>query len=168
MRLINCLALFVCVLLPTFAFSKVPLKVGDLAPNYLGRDESGNKVLLEDNKGKVVVISFWASWCTPCLKELPILESIQNKVGIDKIKVVAVNYKESVKQYRKIKNKFKNLDLTLTHDKRGNIGKKYGIKAIPTLIIIGIDGNVALYKLGYNESSVEDVIGVLNIQLAKT
>ena len=55
MRLINCLALFVCVLLPTFAFSKVPLKVGDLAPNYLGRDESGNKVLLEDNKGKVVV-----------------------------------------------------------------------------------------------------------------
>ncbi len=101
------------------------LEIGDIAPNYLGRDSStGNDVNLEDHKGKVVIITFWASWCTPCIKELPILETIQRNIGIEFIKVVAINFEEDRKQYRKIKNALSSSKLTLTHDKRGKIGKK--------------------------------------------
>ncbi|SFD65557.1 TlpA family protein disulfide reductase [Pseudoalteromonas denitrificans] len=140
------------------------LRIGDIPPNYLGRDSTGNKINLEDNKGKVVVVSFWASWCSPCLRELPILENIQNKIGIDKINVVAINFKEDRKQYRKIKAKLSDLKLTLTHDKRGVIGKKYGVKAVPHLFIIDKEGKLAFQNIGYGDSSIDKLVQVLNKQ----
>lgn len=142
------------------------LDLGDIPPNFLGRDSNGDDVILEDHKGKIVVISFWASWCTPCLKELPILENIQNKVGTDKVKVIAINFKEDKKKYRKIKELLSTLNLTLTHDKRGAIGKKFGVKAIPNLFIVGKNGELVFHNVGYDDSSIDKIIKVLNQQLS--
>jgi thiol-disulfide isomerase/thioredoxin len=142
------------------------LEIGDVPPSYLGKDGDGNKLYLEDHKGKIVVISFWASWCTPCLKELPILESIQNKVGTDKIKVIAINFKEGRKKYRFIKKKLSSLNLTLTHDKRGSIGKKFGVESIPNLFIIGKNGKLIFHNVGYGDESLDKIIDVLNLQLS--
>ncbi len=142
------------------------LELGDVPPNYLGRDSSGDDVTLEDHKGKIVVISFWASWCTPCLKELPILENIQNKVGTDKVKVIAINFKEDKKKYRKIKKLLSSLNLTLTHDKRGSIGKKFGVEAIPNLFIVDKNGELVFHNVGYDDSSIDKIVKVLNQQLS--
>ncbi len=138
------------------------LEIGESPPNFLGRDSDGNDVTLDDNKGKIVVISFWASWCSPCLKELPILENIQNKIGTDKIKVVAINFKENRKQYKKIVKMLSSLKLTLTHDKRGSIGRKFGVEAIPNLFIIDKNGELAFHNVGYGDSSIDEIVGVLN------
>ena len=142
------------------------LEIGDVPPSYLGKDGDGNRVYLEDHKGKIVVISFWASWCTPCLKELPILENIQNQVGTDKIKVIAINFKEGREKYRFIKKKLSSLRLTLTHDKRGSIGKKFGVKSIPNLFIIGKNGKLIFHNVGYGDESLDKIIDVLNQQLS--
>jgi len=142
------------------------LELGDVPPNYLGRDSDGNDVTLEDNKGKIVIISFWASWCSPCLKELPVLENIQNKIGTDKIKVVAINFKEGRKQFRHIKKQLSSLNLTLTHDKRGSIGNKFGVEAIPNLFIIGKNGKLVFHNVGYGDSSIDKIVKVLNKQLS--
>ncbi len=142
------------------------LKLGDVPPNYLGRDSNGDDVTLEDHKGKIVVISFWASWCTPCLKELPILENIQNKVGTDKVKVIAINFKEDSKKYRKIKKLLSSLNLTLTHDKRGSIGKKFGVEAIPNLFIVSKNGELVFHNVGYGDSTIDTIAKVLNQQLS--
>lgn len=142
------------------------LALGEHPPNYLGRDSDGNEVTLEGNKGKIIVISFWASWCSPCLKELPVLEKIQNKLGTDEIKVVAINFKESRKQFRFIKRKLSSLNLTLTHDKRGSIGKKFGVEAIPNLFIIGKNGKLVFHNVGYGDSSIAKIVAVLNEQLS--
>ena len=142
------------------------LSVGDVPPSYLGKNTEGQKVNLEDNKGKIVIISFWASWCPPCLRELPILENIQNNLGKDKIEVVAINYKESRKQYRNIKSKLSQLKLTLTHDKRGSLGKKYGVEGIPHLFIVGKNGELIYQSVGYGDSSIKKIVNVLNKELS--
>ncbi len=155
------------VIFHTFdCYAFADLAIGDIPPNYLGIDSDGNKVDLEDHKGKVIIISFWASWCGPCIKELPVLEKIQQKVGTDKIKVIAVNFKESKAQYRAIKEHLSSLQLTLTHDKRGSIGNKYGVEAIPNLFIIGKDGKLVFHNVGYGKSSIDKIIDVLNKQFA--
>lgn len=142
------------------------LKLGDTPPDYLGKDTDGNEISLKDHQGKIVIISFWASWCAPCLKELPILEGIQNEVGEDKVKVVAINFKEDRKKYHKIKKLFSSLKLTLTHDKRGAIGNKFGVKAIPHLFIVGKNGELVLNNIGYGEESLNRIVKVVNQQLA--
>jgi len=142
------------------------LELGDVPPDFLGKDSNGDAVTLKDHKGKVVVISFWASWCSPCLKELPILENIQNKVGTDKIKVIAINFKENSKKYSKIKKLLSSLNLTLTHDKRGTIGKTFGVEAIPNLFIVGKNGELVFHNVGYGDSSIDKIVKVLNQQLS--
>lgn len=146
--------------------AKNKLEIGDTPPSYLGKESGGDRINLTDHEGKVVVISFWASWCAPCLKELPILENIQNQVGIDKLKVVAVNFKENRKQYRKISRALASLKLSLTHDKRGSIGKSYGVEAVPDLFIVGKDGRLAFHHVGYGDNTIDKIVTVLNEQLA--
>ncbi len=142
------------------------LELGDVPSDYLGKDSNGDAVSLKDHKGKIVVISFWASWCPPCLKELPILENIQNKVGEDKVKVIAINFKEDRKKYRKITKLLSSLNLTVTHDKRGTIGKKFGVEAIPNLFIVGKNGELVFHNVGYGDSSIDEIVKVINQQLS--
>jgi len=148
--------------------AKTVLELGGIPPDFLGKDNNGDIVSLKDHKGKIVVISFWASWCSPCIKELPILENIQNKVGIDKVKVIAVNFKEDRKKYNKVKKLLSSLNLTLTHDKRGAIGKKFGVEAIPNLFIVGKNGELVFHEIGYGDASIDKIVEVLNQQLSSS
>ena len=141
------------------------LNEGDIPPDYLGYDSNGEKVRVSDHKGKIVVVTFWATWCPPCLKELPVLERLQRRLGPDLIKVVAVNYKESKKKFRLIKDAFTDSSITLTHDKKNRIGKKYGVDAIPHLIIIGKDGKISYQARGYGEGSIDMLVEKINQHL---
>ena len=141
------------------------IKKGDVPPDYLGEDRQGNKVLVSEHKGKLVVISFWATWCGPCRRELPILDQLQDQLSDDILKVVAVNYKESKNAYkrnRSIKRVFRNSDVTLTNDKEGSIGKSYGVRGIPHLIIIGRNGRVVYQNRGYGDKTADKLASIIN------
>lgn len=137
-------------------------KKGDVPYPYLGTDRDGNEVNLSELKGKLVVVTFWASWCGYCLKELPILENIQNHLGSDQIRVIAINSQESRQTYRKLKKALKSLNLTMTHDVSGEISDTYGVKGIPHLLIINREGQIVLQERGYDESSIDDFVRVIN------
>ncbi|GGI89848.1 TlpA family protein disulfide reductase [Shewanella gelidii] len=146
--------------------SETLLEIGSEAPDYLGKDANGGKVYVSELEGKVIVVSFWASWCSPCLKELPILDNIQNHLGLDKVRVIAVNFREDRKTYRKIKKVFKDTQLTLSHDPKGRIGKKYKVEGIPHLVIIDQQGRIAMQSVGYGESVIGEIADTLNELLA--
>lgn len=163
------LAFILLLSLPLQTYSKskklVPINVGETPPSYLGIDKNGDRVELTDLTGKIVIVSFWASWCSPCMKELPILENIQRKLGSDKIRVIAVNYKESRKQFRHIKRKLTHLELTITSDEYGSIGRSYGVKSVPNLFLIAKDGRLLMHKIGYGEKTVDSIVEMLNKEL---
>lgn len=135
---------------------------GDLPPDVFGKDESGQPISLESHRGKVVIVTFWATWCPYCLKELPILENIQNRAGKDRIEVIAVNWKEDRDTYRAVRRALKDLTLTLTSDTSGRIGEAYGVETIPHMLMIGKDGRVDGVHRGYSEADLEDIVGDLN------
>lgn len=63
--------------------------------NYLGETLDGATVWLDDFAGRPAVVAFWASWCAPCLDEIPQLQSLQRRLGTDRVGLVFVSYNDS-------------------------------------------------------------------------
>jgi len=156
--------LSIALLLITFiaATASAAVEVGKEPPDYLGKDPSGRQIHVSDYRGKLVIVSFFASWCGPCRKELPMLAEIQKQAGRDKIVVVAVNYKEGSAVVRKLRKSLDEYGVTITDDYSGSIGSKFGVAALPRLVLIGRDGRVAAAHVGYGEASLPGLVKEIN------
>ena len=140
-------------------------QVGEAAPDIvLGTTLSGKPAKASDYAGKVVVISFWASWCSPCRKELPILEGLQVQ-GKGSLQVVAVNI-ESRTVFQKAAKILGELTLLLANDRDERSRSAYGVKAIPQMVIIGKDGRILDIHKGYGEDSLNGIVAEINRALA--
>ena len=146
---------------PAKAASAGP-KIGDVPPPLLGKDRKGDLVDLSQYRGKVVVVSFWASWCGPCRKELPGLDALQKHAGDKLLKVIAVNVEDSNDDYRMMMRQMKDFTITMTRDRDGKIAAGYDIRAYPNLWIIGLDGKVAANHRGYGEDSLDRIVDDIN------
>lgn len=133
-------------------------KVGEQPPQLLGKDTKGNVIDLADYQGKVTIVTFWASWCGPCRKELPVLGHFQKTVGRDALEVVAVNFKEPRSDFRAVLRANRDLPLTFVHDAKGEASDQYGVRAIPHMFIVGHDGKVAFTHRGYSEEALPGII----------
>ena len=143
------------------------VKVGDTPPDYLGKDADGNQVNVSAYKGKVVIATFWATWCGYCRKELPVLERVAEVAGKDRMQAVAVNYHEDRDVYYKLERGFKGAALTLTYDERARISESYGVTGLPNMFIIDKQGKVAYIHVGYDEENLPQIIDELNGLLAQ-
>jgi thiol-disulfide isomerase/thioredoxin len=138
------------------------LAVGSVPWDELGKDVDGNKIAISDHRGKVVIVSFWASWCGPCRKELPILANVVKKVGPDHLKLIAINYHDEQKPFRIIADALKTLPITVLRDSSGKAARKFDVQGIPRMIIIDRDGKVVADHTGYGEGSVNEIVEELN------
>jgi thiol-disulfide isomerase/thioredoxin len=131
--------------------------VGDAAPTALGRTRAGSEVNLADFRGKVVAVTFWASWCAPCQLELPLLEKLQRAVGPDVFRVVAVNIEER-EQFRTATRGMADWTIVLANDPYKERAASYGVNGIPHLVIISRDGRIRKVFTGYKEESVRSIV----------
>jgi thiol-disulfide isomerase/thioredoxin len=151
--------LFLAALLTAhFAIAGDPPPVDDLGVDPR-KDE---RIVLSDLRGRVVAISFWASWCGPCLKELPVLESIQKQIPHDELRIVAINYGEDKKTFRRHLRQLEDAQLAVLHDPRNRIGKAFGVKGLPTLVLIDHRGEVHTTKTGYSDEGLQALIDEIN------
>jgi thiol-disulfide isomerase/thioredoxin len=127
---------------------------GDTPPDALGKDLEGNEQTVGLHRGKVLIVTFWASWCGPCRRELPVLGQFQRAVGKDALEVVAINVKEPRKDYLGVIRANRDLDLTWVHDSSGATSARYGVNALPNMFIIDREGKVAHVHRGYSEESL--------------
>lgn len=143
---------------PVSAGDPPVLVAGDNAPTQLGKDKHGDPVDLTAYRGKVVVVTFWASWCGYCRQELPALNDLQHQAGDQWLKIIAVNVEDSMRAYRPMLRQMHDYELVLSRDADGTIAKGYGVKAYPNLWMIDPQGHVASHHVGYGADSLNDII----------
>ncbi len=107
-------------------------------------DASGKKLTLADFRGKVVLLNFWATWCVPCVEEMPSLDKLQSKLGGGRFTVVAISVDRQglgIVQPFLAKTQIKSLDTYL--DPPGASMRAFGVRGLPTTMIIDQDGREA-------------------------
>jgi len=83
-----------------------------------------------------VVLTFWALWCGPCRRELPVLDALQKQAGDQWLRIIAVNVQDSVADYRAMMRQMRDFSLLQARDRSGRIAATYGVRAYPNLWII--------------------------------
>jgi thiol-disulfide isomerase/thioredoxin len=144
------------------------LEVGSIPHDELGKDVDGNPITVSQFRGKVVIISFWASWCPPCREELPVLASVATQAGPDHLKVIAINYHDEYEPFKYMAKKLKSQPITILQDANSRAAGKYRVKGIPRMIIIDRSGKVAADHTGYGKGMIPELVDQLNELLRQT
>ncbi len=121
-------------------------------PSETWTDEAGKSVSLADFAGKVVMVNFWASWCPPCLRELPSINRLQAALGGKDFTIVALNIDQAGKPLaRRLARKLKLEKLALYVDPKSVVPKSWKIRNMPTTILFDRQGR----EVGKLEGGVE-------------
>ncbi len=132
--------------------ARVGLQPGDLAPalswtkpdGTSGQllDLDGHPVRLEDLRGKLVWLNFWASWCPPCQSETPVLRDMADRYADDGLTIVGVAVQETTVDDVKAYAQRYELPFTIAFDATADAFNAYDVYALPTQVFIGPDGRV--------------------------
>jgi peroxiredoxin len=123
-------------------------KVTEAAPDFHLPNLDGNLVRLADFKGKVIFLNFWATWCPPCIQEMPWMETLYRSLKGREFEMLAVSIDEDGKKaVRPFMEKYSlTLPVLVDHDKK--VAALYGITGIPETFIINKQGVVDLKIIG--------------------
>lgn len=117
---------------------------------------AGGEFDLASEKGKVIVLDFWATWCGPCIKSLP--DMIDQMSGFDaaKVRFIGVNQAEPKDQVKTfLETRGWKFEVALDASQR--VGQSFGVEGIPHTVIVGPDGKVAYVKTGYEPDGAEKI-----------
>ena len=104
-------------------------------------DDQNNQLNLDDYKGNLILLNFWATWCAPCKEEMPSLDLLQEQKNLNNLKIFAINVGQDNLENSKIffeDLKIKNLKIYF--DSPITLAKKLGLRGIPTSILMNKDG----------------------------
>ena len=117
------------------------------APAFTLASRAGGEVSLADLKGQVVMINFWASWCSECRPEMPMFERLHREFAARGLSVIGINAREetpAILQYAKELR----LTFPLILDPKGEINTAYGVIGLPATFLIGRDGRAVARTVG--------------------
>ncbi len=151
-RFLSPLIILVFVFLP---FTVSAISVGDTVPSFKARTIDGSKsIAVDDYRGKVVLIDFWASWCPPCLKSLPKYNELRREIGTSDFEIVAVNVDENTEDAKKFLAKHP-VSYPIAKDPKGVLPGVFGVKAMPTSYLVDKNGVVKYVHAAFKEGDIE-------------
>ncbi|WP_372972505.1 TlpA family protein disulfide reductase [Marinobacter sp.] len=125
------------------------------APDFTLKSRSGDNLRLEDLRGEVIMLNFWASWCGPCRQEMPHMDDIEKEFRDYGFRVLAVN----VDQNREDAEEFLadmpvNFPILWDHDSQ--VSERYDVQAMPTTVMIDRNGQARYLHHGYQPGYEDD------------
>ena len=120
---------------------------GTISPLAIHLEDAYGKAFNKDNyKGKITVINFWATWCPPCVQEIPSLNRLKNKMKDYPFELISINYAEDQKTILEFMKKV-NVEFPVLLDKDGTFARKWNVIAYPSTFVIDKSGRI---KYGVN------------------
>lgn len=135
-----------------------PGQIGSKAPDFTVNDGS-TRIHLADYRGRVVVLNFWATWCAPCLEELPSLQRLQK--AMPQVQVITVSIDDDSEAYRSF---LKQYDLGLLSVRNGSEGAnlKFGSVRVPETFVIDRNGVMRRKFIGAQQWTSPEILNYLS------
>jgi cytochrome c biogenesis protein CcmG/thiol:disulfide interchange protein DsbE len=132
--------------------------IGSTAPDFTLQD-SDRTLSLHDYRGKIVLLNLWASWCGPCLEEIPDLNLLQQRMG-DKITIIAVSYDDKASDYQQFVREHKMAFITV-HDRDRILKDLYQPTGPPETFVIDRSGKVLRKFIGPQPWAGQEIVQYL-------
>mgnify|MGYP001062628636 CR=1 FL=1 len=135
--------------------------VGDMAPDFQLEDTKGNQVSLASLRGKVVLVNFWATWCPPCIEEMPSMERLHEVLSGEDFVMLAINTEQNGRSLVPEFLQKTPYTFPILYDDKGIAQNLYGVFKFPESFIVGKDGKVVEKIIGPLDWSSTDAITYL-------
>ena len=147
---------------PELSHNLTPVKKIILASDFELKNMDEDSVKLSDFRGKVILLNFWATWCPPCVREMPSMEYLQQKINSDSFKVIAINQMEDPDDVFAFTGQLE-VDPTfeILFDRESNVSQLYGVRGLPTTYLIDKKGNIRYRAVGGREFDHPKVIAII-------
>ena len=129
------------------SFREKVISVGDKAPDFSIATDDGRRVSRDDFGGRLLVLNFWATWCPPCIQELPSLNEFQRQLRSSGVVVLGVSVDQNEAAYRAFLQRA-NVGFLTARDPQAAISAEYGTFKYPETYIISADGRVLQKHIG--------------------
>ena len=133
------------------------VKAGDSAPDFSIRAENGKTVTAREFGGKLLLLNFWATWCQPCVQEIPSLDALQKELGPKGLVVLGVSVDKDQKAYTEFIKRF-SISFLTARDPEQVINGKYGTLQYPESYLIDRSGKVVEKIVGQENWSAEQMV----------
>ena len=131
-----------------FSVGTHAVSLSDEAPDFTLPTLDGPNLRLEEYRGQVVLINFWASWCGPCRQEMPVLDQLHQRYEDTGFAVLGVNVEGETGPAQQIVDKTK-VTFPVLIDTNQAVSEMYNLEAMPSTLVVDRDGNVRYIHLGY-------------------
>jgi peroxiredoxin len=131
-----------------FITSLQALTMEKAAPDFTLKSLTNTNIKLSEQTGNVVLLNFWASWCGPCRKEMPLLNDLHNKYKALGFSVIGVNVEQDSSMAKSFISSYP-VDFPILLDVSNKASKLYDVSAMPTTVIIDRNGMVRHLHKGY-------------------
>lgn len=125
------------------------------APDFTLKSNQGTNIRLEELRGEVVMLNFWASWCGPCRQEMPLMNDIYSKYQDLGFTILAVNVDENQADADRFLSAVP-VEFPVVYDATSKVSEMYEVDAMPTTVMIDRDGNKRFLHRGYKPGYEDD------------
>jgi thiol-disulfide isomerase/thioredoxin len=144
------------LLLAVIAPTAMAADAGPTLGAHTLRDLAGNEVKLADLRGRVVVVNFWASWCTPCKKELPVFDAWNRELPADQVAFAAISIDQEQRNAARFVERT-GLQLPVYHDGINGLAKSLDLPYLPCTYVLDASGRVALVTSGATDAKLAEL-----------